>query len=645
MEPMRSLLILIPALALAQTSVKSPDGAIELAFSADNGVLAYTAAFRGKPVVLRSTIALDFQDSQPFGPAVKIAGGKTGAIDETYDMPHGKANPVRNKANTLALEVEETRAPFRKMTIEARAYDDGIAFRFLLPSQRPLLAVRLAGERTEFTLAKDGTAFPLILRNFRTSYEDDYHTLPLSGIQPEALIALPFLAELPGVAWVGITEANLDNYAGMYLQRSGRDAKTLVSKLSPLIDEPGLAVVSSTPTQTPWRVVLIGDRPGRLIESNIVINLNPPSQISDVSWIKPGKTAWDWWSGSYAEGVSFRPGMNTDTMKHYVDFAAGSGLEYMLIDAGWAQRGNGPNDSGSDLTKSNPNVDIPAIVAYAKSKKVGIWLWAHFSDVSRQMEEAFTQFEKWGVVGTKIDFMDRDDQWMVNWYRRTLKSAAAHKLMVDFHGAFKPDGVRRTWPNLLTREGVMGAEYNKWSARITPDHNVMLAFTRMLAGPMDYTPGGFTNVTREEFVPRNLKPMVMTTRAHQMALYAIFESALQMVSDYPEIYKGQKEFDYIKAAPSVWDETRVLGGNPRHYITIARRRGKEWWVGSITGSSGEVHDLPLEFLGAGNFTAEVWSDGATPKETVREEKQVNAATVLKLKMEPGGGNAIRIRPR
>src|SRR4051812_8027675 len=406
MEPMRSLLILIPMLALAQTAVKSPDGAIELAFSADNGALAYTASFHGKPVLTRSAMALDVQDQAPFGPAVKIAGAKPGAVDETYNMPHGKANPVRNKANTLALDIEETRAPFRKMTVEARAYDDGIAFRYVLPTQRPILALRLAGERTEFQLAKDGTTFPLLLRNFRTSYEDDYHTLPLSGIQPEALIALPLLAELPGVAWVGITEANIDNYAGMYLQRSGPDARTLISKLAPSIDEPGVAVVSATPMQTPWRVVMIADRPGRLVESNIVINLNPPSQIADTSWIKPGKTAWDWWSGTFAEGVSFRPGMNTDTMKHYVDFAAESGLEYMLIDAGWAQRGNGPNDSGSDLTNANANVDIPAIVAHAREKKVGVWLWAHWSDIDRQMDQVFPLFEKWGVKGVKIDFMD-----------------------------------------------------------------------------------------------------------------------------------------------------------------------------------------------------------------------------------------------
>ncbi len=635
-------------LALAQNSVKSPDGAIEIAFSADNGVLAYTVSFHGRPLLTKSSLALEIQDQAVLGPNVRITGARPGSVDETYTMPHGKSNPVRNVARTVAVEAEETRAPFRKLTVEARAYNDGVAFRYLIPNQPALTSLRLAGERTEFQLAKDATTYPLLLRNFRTSYEDNYHILPLSALQPESLVALPLLAELPGVAWVAITEANIDNYAGMYLQHNGRDARSLFSKLAPAIDEPGIAVATSTPAQSPWRVVMIGAEPGRLIESNIVINLNPPSAIADTSWIKPGKTAWDWWSGTFAEGVNFQPGMNTATMRHYVDFSAESGLEYMLIDAGWAQRGNGPSDSGSDLTKTNPNIDMPAILAHAKEKKVGVWLWAHWSDINRQMAEAFALYEKWGIAGVKIDFMDRDDQWMVDFYRRVLKTAAAHHLMIDLHGAYKPDGIHRTWPNLLTREGVMGLEYSKWSARITPDHNVILPFTRMLAGPMDYTPGGFRNVTREQFEPRMRQPMVMGTRAHQLALYPIFESAFQMVSDYPEAYRGQKEFDFIKAVPTVWDETRVVTGKPGDYLTVARRRGREWFVGSITGWKPNELKVPLEFLGRGDFVADIYSDAAdanaNPTHTTHEEKRVTASTVLHVKMANGGGQAIRIRP-
>jgi alpha-glucosidase len=635
-------------LALAQNTVKSPDGAIELAFSADGGALSYTVAFHKRPVLTKSTMALEIQDQPVLGSDVRITGAHAGSIDETYNMPHGKANPVRNAAHTLAVDVEEVRAPFRKLTVEARAYDDGIAFRYVIPNQPALTSLRLAGERTEFQLAKDGTTYPLILQSFRTSYEDNYRVLPVSAIHPASLVALPLLAEVPGVAWVGITEADIDNYAGMYLQHNGREARSLFSKLAPSIDEPGIAVSTATPARSPWRVVLIGEQAGRLVESNIVINLNAPSKIADLSWIRPGKTAWDWWSGSFAEGVSFRPGMNTDTMKHYIDFSAESGFEYMMIDAGWAQRGNGPSDSGSDLTKTNPNIDMPAILAHAKEKKVGVWLWAHWTDVNRQMDEAFALFEKWGVKGVKIDFMDRDDQWMVEFYHRVLRKAADHHLMIDLHGAYKPDGIRRTWPNLMTREGVMGAEYNKWSARVTPDHNVMLPFTRMLAGPMDYTPGGFRNSTKEQFEPRNRQPMVMGTRAHALALYPVFESAFQMVSDYPEAYKGVKEFEFIKAIPTVWYETHVVNGKPGDYITVARRHGREWFVGSITGWHPNELDLSLEFLGRGDFIAEIYSDApdanTNPTHTTREERRVTAATVLHVKMANGGGQAIRIRP-
>lgn len=651
---MRSLTVLslavlaLPLAAWPQTTVKSPDGAVELTFAIDAGRLSYSVAYRGKPVILPSHLSLDLSGQPPLGAAVRLAGVQPGSLDETYSMPHGKANPVRNVCGTLALVLQETASPSRKLTVEARAYNDGVAFRYMVPDQPGLNEVRLSGEDTQFRLAKDATTYPLVLENFRTSYEDDYLTLPLSGLHPDYLVALPLLAELPGVAWIAITEADIDNYAGMYLQHSAKDARLLTSRLAPSLEDQGLVVRASTPVRSPWRVIMIGQQPGRLIESNIVINLNPPSEIADTSWIKPGKTSWDWWSGSYAAGVDFKPGMNTATMGHYIDFSSEAGLPYMLIDAGWALRGTGPNDSGSDITRTSPDIDMPAILAHARSKNVRIWLWAHWSDVQRQMDQAFPLFEKWGIAGVKIDFMNRDDQWMVNYYRRVVKAAAEHHLMIDYHGAYKPDGMRRTWPNLITREGVMGEEYSKWSARITPDHNVILPFTRMLAGPMDYTPGGFNNVTRAEFEPRNVQPMVMGTRAHQVALYVVFESGFQMLTDYPEAYRGQKELDFLRAVPTVWDETRVVAGRPGEYVSIARRSGNEWYIGSITGWRPTTLDIPLEFLGKGDYIAEIYSDapdaGTNPKHTVREEKRVNASILLHVAMASGGGQAIRLRP-
>ena len=291
---------------------------------------------------------------------------------------------------------------------------------------------------------------------------------------------------------------------------------------------------------------------------------------------------------------------------------------------------------------------MPELLAYAKSKNVKIWLWSHWTDVERQMNEAFPLYEQWGIAGVKIDFMDRDDQWMVEFYHRVAKLAAAHHLMVDFHGAYKPDGISRTYPNVITREGVMGLEYNKWSARITPDHNVMLPFTRMLAGPMDYTPGGFLNVTPSEFVPRNMHPMVMGTRAHQTALFVVFESPFEMVADSPESYAGQKELAFLSAVPSSWDETRVLNAKVGDYITVGRRHGREWYVGSIAGSHGADLDIPLEFLPPGDFIAEIYSDAPdadyNPTHTVVEQRKVNRTMTLKARMVSGGGQAIRIRP-
>jgi alpha-glucosidase len=637
--------ILSVAAAAAQSALTSPSGALEMTLTADGGQLAYTVNFRGKPVVLRSTLGLELTGQPVLGAHVRIAHAMPGSGDETYSLLHGKASTVHSVYRSLALDLEETGEPHRKLELEARAFDDGVAFRYVVPKQAGLDEIRLASERTTFRLAKDAATWPLLLDGFQTPYEDAYVTLPLSAIHPKELIALPFLAELPGAAWVAITEADIDNYAGMYLEHNSPDALQLSSRLSPSVENRDLAVAAPAPMATPWRVLLIGDQPGRLVESNIVTSLNPPSAIADTSWIKPGKTAWDWWNGTWAEGVDFTPGMNTATMKHYIDFCASSGLPYLLIDAGWAYQGTGPNSSHADLTRTNPDIDMPAILAYGKTKNVRIWVWAHWTDINRQIDEAFPLFEKWGIAGVKIDFMNRDDQWMVGFYRRVVATAAAHHLMIDFHGAYKPDGIDRTWPNLLTREGVMGLEYSKWSARITPEHNLALAFTRALAGPMDYTPGGFDNVTRAEFVPRNKKPMVMGTRAHELALYVVFESGFQMVSDYPEAYQGQKDFEFIRAVPNVWDETQAVSGRPGEFISVARRKGKEWYVGAITGWHGADLDLPLEFLGHGNYVAEIYADasdaGDHPKHTAISQQRVTPATVLHLKLASGGGAAIR----
>lgn len=676
------LLLLAGMTAAAQTApvtLKSPDGALELkiatvrgqAVSADGGRLAYHVTFRGKTVLEWSNLGLAFEGAPEFGPNVKIESAQTASQDETWTAVQGKANPYRNHYNSAAVQTVAQAAGGQRLIVEARAYDDGVAFRYSLPEQPGLQEVRILNELTQFNFAKDAQTWPLISRGFQTSNEDDYHELRISGWHPEYLVNLPLLLEVPGVAWVGLTEADLENYPNMFL--TAPNGKALAARLAvrvetvntstetapvfePKADAAKVSVIAKAPVKSGWRVLMIADKPGRLVESNMVVNLNPPCAIGDPSWVKPGKTAWDWWNGSRAKGVA-RAGMNNETMKVYIDFAARNKLEYMLIDAGWSARTATPPPPGvsgfsrrgrMNLTQTIAAIDMPMLVEYAKAKNVRLWLWAHFRDMYDQMDTAFAQYEKWGIAGVKIDFMDRSDQWMVNWYRTAAQKAAEHHLMLDFHGAFKPDGMRRTFPNVLTREGVMGAEYNKWSARETPKHNVTLAFTRMLAGPMDYTPGGFENVTREEFVPRNKAPMVMTTRCQQLALYVVFESELQMVADAPEAYEGEKGLEFLQAVPSSWDETRVVDGVPAKYITIARRRGNEWFLGSITDWDGRELETPLSFLGSGDYEAEIYADGpgaaAQPKDAAVEKRRVNAQTVLKLKLAPAGGCAIRFVP-
>jgi len=641
-----------------QPTLKSPNGALEISIgTVRGGQLAYRVTFRGKTVIDWSDLGLAIEGAPVLGSAVRIEASQTSSADETWSSVAGKANPIRNHYNAITVQTVETAAGGRRLTIEARAYDDGVAFRYVIPEQAALEDLRITNEATEFRFPTDPTTWSLILRDFQTSSEDDYHELTVRGLHPEYLVGLPVLIDVPGVAWVGLTEAYIDDWAGLFVH-SVADQNTLTARLAPRVEDPTaphipwpvagdpVSVIRQAPAASPWRVLMIADDPGRLVESNLVVNLNPPSAIADTSWIKPGKTAWDWWSG--------KAKMDTATMKYFIDFSARNGLPYMLVDAGWSAPGPrppeaiGPYAAGTDLTKFKPEVNIPELVEYGRSKNVRIWLWAHWTAINQQMDAAFDQFEKWGIAGVKIDFMDRADQWMVNWYRTVAMKAAGHHLMVDYHGAYKPDGLRRTWPNVLTREGVMGAEYNKWSARETPTHNVTLAFTRMLAGPMDYTPGGFDNVTRDQFRPRDSGPSVMGTRAHQTALFVVFESPFQMVADYPAAYDGQKEMAFLDAVPTTWDETRVMNGRPARFITIARRSGREWYVGAITNWDPRALDLPLTFLGSGAYSAEIYADGPNaatePKDSVLEKQRVDSGTVLKLKLAPGGGCAIRLVP-
>ena len=646
------LLVFLGAAPLfAQAELQSPDGRLAIAFRtlARNGApsqLVYSVSYQGKPLFEPSALRLDLKDQTPLGPNVRISATTPSSADETYRLITGKTSSVRNHYNALCIDVEESAAPNRKLSVEARAYDDAVAFRYLVPEQPALHEFRLAKEETEFRIVKDPYIWALFLPNFRSMYESEFLKLTASslanqgGVKSTQLIGLPLLLQVPGVAWVAITEAGLKDYAAMYLTNGegSWDTHWFHSVIAPHLDDPSTAVVGSLPHQSAWRVIQVASEPSRLIESNVVTSLNPESRIQDNSWIHAGKASWDWWSGSLDRNG--KTAYTTDNMKYYVDFAAQSGFEYMLIDAGWSAR--------DDITKMNGRVDIPEVVKYAAGKNVKVWIWASYTSTAKQMAEAFPLYEKWGVAGVKIDFVERDDQGGIDWYYRAAELAARHHLMLDFHGATKPTGIDRTWPNVLGYEAVAGMEQSKAGARDNPDHQLTLPFTRMLAGAMDYTPGGFRNVTRDDFAARSGAPVVMGTRAHQLAMYVVFLAPLQMVSDHPGAYKDQPAFEFIKAAPATWDETRALGGFPGEYVTVARRKGNSWFVGSMTNWNPRQLDLDLSFLGPGKYRAEIYADSPDadryPINTSIRKETVDRTMHLKMSLAPGGGYALRLVP-
>jgi alpha-glucosidase len=647
-----------PGKGAAALSVASPDGRLVIALSLEAKPRPYLAGERlyyrvtreGTPVLADSPLGLDLLGAPALERDLEVVGTEKRSNDSTWENAFGAQRTIPDRYNELVVSLKEKNAPNRRLDVVLRAYDEGVAFRYFLPKQDAVGEFALAAESTGFYFAADARALALNLGRWDTSNEGPYAWTPLSAIKPASLVHTPLLVEMPGVRlWAALLEADLTDYAGLYVggvagMPNGLAARLPVPPRRPL-DRP---VVGTAPKETPWRVLMVGADPARFIERNyLVLNLSRPCAVADTSWIKPGKAAWDWWSGSYATGVTFKPGMNTATMKHYIDFAARHGLEYMLVDAGWAPMS--ADGRIEDILKYRPEVDVPGLIAYGKSKGVATLLWVEWRALDRVMDEAMALYEAWGAAGIKVDYMNRDDQEMVNYYEKVCRKAAEHRLTVDFHGAYKPTGLRRTYPNLLTREGVMGLEYSKWSEAITPEHDVNIAFTRMLAGPMDFTPGGFRNAARGRFEARDIAPMTQGTRAHQLAMYVVYESPLVMVSDYPEAYEGQPGMEFIEKVPTVWDETRVLAGEPGKYVVVARRKGAEWYIGGLTNGDARELEIGLDFLGAGEHEATVFADGAdaATEATSLEiaKKPVKAGDKLMLRLAPGGGFAIGVGPQ
>jgi alpha-glucosidase len=608
----------------------------------------------GRRVIEPSPLGPVLIDGGSLGDDARVVDVHRGELNERFELPWGKTKVVANRCSYAVITLL-TRSNV-KWEVELRAYDDGVAFRYRLLEQERLRDFELRDEATEFRLAGQPKALFNILDSFTTSHESLYEQKPLSAIPAGKLLDMPLLLTWPKGQAAAITEARVRNFAGMYLERRAADEDILRCRLSPLPSREDVCVQGKTPHESPWRVVLLADAAGKLLESNLVLCLNDPPQ-GDFAWARPGKTTFHWWYGEFEDYYKppFKPGVQLNKHREYIDFAARNNITYHSVSGDgrswYVQSGTdyATPTPDADVLTPRPEIELPKILEYGQERGVGIRLWVHWKPLSEKLEEAFTLYESWGVKGLMVDFLDRDDQEMNDFSERMLESAARHKLHIQIHGSPKFSGEQRTYPNLFNREGVLNLEYLKWSDLCTPDHSVNVAYTRALAGPVDFHLGGFRSVSRAEFKPRDRAPLVMGTRCHNLALYVVYENPMPMVADAPSSYEGQAGFEFITKVPTTWDETRFLVGDPAEYIVVARRKGDEWYLGGITDWTPREIDIPLDILGAGGFEATLYVDGSLdeskPNAISSNVQDVNATTNLSVSMAPGGGFVGVLRPK
>jgi alpha-glucosidase len=629
----------------------SPDGRVKIEFSLrkagdTDAAPHYRVTLDGREVVGYSRLGVELDGGVLGGPC-EVLAVDVRPVREEYTQVSGKRRAVTAHASEVVVGLREAAAPRRTWEVAVRAYDDGAAFRYRFPKQDGWDALAVRQERTEFRFPADARATALPLNGYTTSYEKRYTVKPATELPKDWLLGLPLLLEFPGGVWAAITEANVAEYAGLYLAPAG-DGR-LAARLSPRPKEPGVAVRHPLPHASPWRVVMLGDRVGRLVESDIVLNLSEPCAVKDTSWIKTGKTTFPWWNGFYEEKVPFKPGLNTATARHYIDFCAGAGIPYHSLDGvGNTAWYGGPivPYKGAEPIKGVDGLDLQDVLKYAKSKGVRIRLWMHWGAAEAHMAKAFPLYREWGVEGVMLDFMDRDDQEMNRFVRKAVALAADNRLTVTLHGCPKPTGLERTYPNLLTHEGVMNLEYDKWDkVGISPDHEVTVPFTRMLAGPLDFHQGSFRTVRPEAFKPRNDAPLVIGTPARTLAGYVVYQNHLSMVADYPSAYRGHPGLPVLAAIPATWDDTKVLDAKVGEYVVIARRGGTDWHLGAMTDGKARTLAVPLGFLGPGRFSAESWVDDAAAEHGLtRRAAGVAAGDTLTLDLPAAGGAYVKLAP-
>ncbi|MBR5923869.1 MAG: glycoside hydrolase family 97 catalytic domain-containing protein [Bacteroidales bacterium] len=635
----------------------SPSGELAVEVTAGKA-LSWSVERQGTKVLHPSELSMTLEDGTVFGKDMKGVKAVRSSVNRTLVPVVYMQEKVQDVYNQLTLKL-------KGYSVEFRAYDDGAAYRFVAARKAPF---KVTLEQAVFNFGQDTKGYIPYTRKtqdniecqFFTSFESLYSRISLSEWESDRLAFLPVTLDAPDGMKVCITESDLLNYPGMYLSNQDKDA-SLEAVFAPYpkdIEQGGHNMLQglvrtrenyiadvAADESFPWRIVIVAKEDKDLLDCDLPWLLGrEPARDADFSWVKPGKVAWDWWNAWNIYGVDFKAGINNDTYKYYIDFASKSGIEYVILDEGWAV------NKKADLFQVIPEIDLPMLCKYAASKNVGLILWAGYWAFNKDMERACREYSEMGVKGFKVDFMDRDDQPMVQFYRRTAEMAAKYHLIIDFHGAFKPAGLQRTWPNVVNMEGVFGLENAKNPGRNEKDlvaYEATIPFVRLVAGPSDYTQGAMRNANKRNFRYVSSEAMSQGTRCRQLAEYVIFYAPLTMLCDSPSNYMKEKEcLSFIAGVPTVWDETLPLEGKAGEYVSLARRKGDVWYVGAIGDWNAREMTLDLSFIG-GEAWMEIFRDGANADRAARDYKRELAALPadgkVKLQMAPGGGWAAVIR--
>jgi alpha-glucosidase len=632
--------------------VKSPNGKIDMALES-GAKISWYVKHENTEVIAPSTISLTLGDGVVLGNNAKVISAKKSTINTSFATPIYKKKTVIDAYNQVVVTFKGD------FGLILRAYNDGAAYRFFTTKKGQII---VESEEADFNFAKDHKAFVPYVRDLRekdmysSAFEAMYDEIPLSKFVKDSLAISPLLIDLENGKKAAIVEAELEDYPGMYLTRNNQTQQGLqgtfahypkeerlggYNKMNYMVAKRESYIAKTNGTRNfPWRAIIISESDKDLLNNDMVQKLSAPSQIADVSWIKPGKVAWDWWNDWNISKVDFKAGINTETYKYYIDFASKNHIEYVVLDEGWSEETN--------MLKVSPSMNIEELISYGKQKNVDIILWASWYAINQALDDAFSHYSKMGVKGFKIDFIDRDDQKMVTSLYDIAKKAASYKLLIDYHGMYKPTGIQRTYPNIVNFEGVKGLENAKWTPNDDmPRYETSIPFIRMLAGPMDYTPGAMRNATRADFRPSNSMPMSQGTRCHQLGMYVVFEAPLQMLADSPTAYmKEQESANFISQIPTTFDETIALDGKVGEYVAIARKKGDTWFVGGLTNWSTREMTIDLSFLGKGTYSAEIFKDGINAEKDATDYKReiikVTNTDKLTLHMANGGGFAIII---